>query len=739
MSSKNSWKFLFTTALFFSLSACLSGTKTTVPALTQLSTSIVTSVPTYFPTSVVTPVPIPSVFYPIDNIHEVAVRPGGNELYVTSIHTSSLLIVDIDSPGYPILGEIVLPGGEVANFPDIIFSNDGAYAYMARRHNPDYITSWGLKDDNYIVVINCSKRKIDKIIPMQSYMLGSSVVPGQDNKWLYFTGFQPGGNKGIGKLDLSSQKVVSFLPLGDYPPYIIFSSDGRYIYAAQSEHPSGSGENLFMVIDAESLKIVSSIEVGNGPRYVAVTPDGHKAYISNQWSNDVTVVNLETMEIITTIMVGPEPKGIAITPDGSKAYVALPGQSSVLTGGPASMGGNSVAVIDIRRDILLGTVKVDFDPETVSIDPDGTKVYVGDGGANGPEDPAEVLVIDTTNDKLANRIILREGSKYAPTGIDVTPDNSKLFITSMPRESLIAIDISTGNIISELKIEPRAVKVSADSSKVYVFSPVSERREARLLVVDSNSMNIVRTINLGKTGCLCVGPIAVYKIILNQTETIAYINYETPQKGLSSYTDPDDTGLVAVDLVNERVIARIFYSERPDTNVKGMALTPDETTLLVSDPFSQSVVVIDTSTNKMMDRIFVGSNPSAIKLSGDGKRAYVLQQLGNTQMTVIDMETHKVLTNMDKYMYGVHARLDFEISTDERYAYISNFDTNILSFYDLRERRVVKIIPTGLDPVQMASTPDMHYLYVNAVTSDEIYVVDTTSNTLIKIIKLGDP
>jgi YVTN family beta-propeller protein len=311
----------------------------------------------------------------------------------------------------------------------------------------------------------------------------------------------------------------------------------------------------------------------------------------------------------------------------------------------------------------------------------------------------------------------------------------------MPRESLIAIDISTGNIIRELKIEPRAVKVSNDGSKVYVFSPASERSEAKLLIIDSNSLDIIRTINLGKTGSLSVGPIAAYKIILNRAESIAYINYETEGKDYQppKWTDPDDTGLVAIDLVSERVIARIFYSDRPDINAKGMALTPDETTLLVSDPFSQSVVVIDTSTNKVIDRIAVGYNPSAIKLSGDGKRAYVLQQLGNTQMTVIEVDTHKVLKNMDKYYYGVHARCDFEISADERYAYISNFDTNILSFYDLRESRVVKIIDTGLDPVQMAATPDMHYLYVNAVTSDEIYVIDTTSNSLIKIIKLGDP
>jgi len=741
-------KFLIISALLVSLSGCFPSQKTgssTPPNLSPIPTSTHPGT-IQSPAPTVLALPAHPIFYHIDNIHEVVVRPGGNELYATSMHTSSVLIVDINSPGYPVLGEIVLPGGEIVGYPAVTFSKDGAFAYMARRHNPDFIASWGLKDDNYIVVVDCVNRKIDHIIPMKPYMLDSWVVPSRDAKTLYFVGFIPGDKHGIGQLDLSSQKVVNFSSFGDYitSPYIKLSEDGKNIYAVQGDIPNGTQKNQFIVIDAQTFKITSSIEVGKGPWFIAVTPDGHKAYVSNQWSNDVSVINLETMEIITTILVGPEPKGIAITPDGSKAYVALPEGIAVSVGGRTPLGGNSVAVLDIKNDQYLGAVKVHFNPEAVSMDPDGTRVYVSDGSANGPQRggaPAEVQVIRTTDDKLLNPIILREGSQYGPAGIDVTPDNQKLFITNMPRESLIAIDIASGKIINELKEGPRAVKVSADGSKVYVFCPVSRAGEGRLLIVDPNTMEIMRTINLGKTGSLSVGPIAAYKIVLNKAESIAYINYETEMgfdHQLPNWIDPNDTGLIAVDLVKESVIARIFYSKRPETNAKGMALTPDETTLLVSDPFTQSVVLIDTSTNTETGRISVGANPSAIRLSGDGKRAYILQQLGNTQMTVIDVARREVIKNMDKYMYGLGARIDFEITADERYAYISNFDTNILMVYDMRDMKVIKIIDTGLDPVQMASTPDMHFIYVNAVTSDEIFVVDTTSNNLMKTIKLGD-
>lgn len=683
--------------------------------------------------------PTASTYYAMDNVHEVAVHPGRKELYVTSIHSPLILVVNIDSADYPVLSEIKLPGGDLDFTPYIIFSHNGAHAYMTRHHYNEYIASWGLQNASYIVVINCAKRKIDRIIS-PPYELWASLVPSPDGRWLYFaTQPRPGRPAGIGKLDLSNLEVVGFLPLSSNSnPFITLSSNGKYIYAAQGEHPSGFGDNLFKVVDAESLKVISSVEVGDGPRYVAVTPDGSKAYVSNQWSNSVSVINLDTMKVAENIPVGPEPRKIAVTPDGSKAYVALPGVAQMLAGGPGYLAGNSVAVIDTKQNILLGSVDVHPDPESVAMDPDGTRVYVGDGGCNGPVDPAEVHVIETTKDTYFRSIILRQAAQYAPAGIDVTPDNSKIFVTiftGFPKGSLIVIDVATGNVVDKLNINPRAVKVSADGSKVYAFSPASDSSEAKLFIIDSNSLKILKSINLGKTGCLDVGPIPSYRIIINSAETVAYINYETLQKNVKGpeWVDPDDTGLVAVDFAKENV-DKIFYSKNPDVNHKGMALTPDETRLFVSDPSSQTVVAINTSTNEIVARIPVGNSPSEIKISKDGKRAYVLQQFG-TLITIIDVNTYELLKRID-FPSGIHAQMDFEFSLDERYVYTAGFDSNFVLVYDLQQGRVIKAIDTGLDPLVMARTPNSHYIYVSEVTDDEISVVDTTTNNIVKTIKL---
>ena len=506
----------------------------------------------------------------------------------------------------------------------------------------------------------------------------------------------------------------------------------------------GFGDDLFRVIDAEKLKVISSVEVGESPQYVAVTPDDSKAYVSNQWSNTVSVINLETIEVMTTITVGPEPREIAITPDGSKAYVALPGVAPILAGGPAYFASNRVAVIDTKQDILLSTVKVHLDPESVAMDPDGTKVYVGDGGANGPLDYAEVHIIDTANDSYLRPIYLRKPAQYAPAGIDVTPDNSKLFVTTSnftgfplkkPTGSLLVIDVATGNVTDKLDINPQAVKVSTDGSKVYVFVPASDEGEAKLSIIDSNSLRTMKSINLGKIGAIG-GGILAYRIVLNSAETVAYISYETIQKNVEvpEWIDPDDTGLVVVDVVKEKA-DKIFYSKNPDQIYKGIALMPDESKLFVSDPVTQTVVVINTSTYKEIVRIPVGRSPSEIKISKDGKRVYVLQQFGPL-MTIIDANTYKVLKKID-FPCCIGGQMDFEFSLDERYVYVAGFDSNFVLVYDLQEDKVMKVIDTGLDPLDMTITPDGRYIYVSEVTGDEISVVDTVTNTLIKSIGLG--
>jgi YVTN family beta-propeller protein len=144
--------------------------------------------------------------------------------------------------------------------------------------------------------------------------------------------------------------------------------------------------------------------------------------------------------------------------------------------------------------------------------------------------------------------------------------------------------------------------------------------------------------------------------------------------------------------------------------------------------------MIDTSTNKVSANVPVANMPSEIKASKDGTMAYVLQESGTTLMTIIDIRAKTVVQRVN---FSVSCARDFELSQDERYIYVANFDPNFLVVYDLKAGKAAKIIDVGLDPYDTAISPDKKLVYVTNFTTDDISVVDTSTNSVMRTIKLG--
>lgn len=89
--------------------------------------------------------------------------------------------------------------------------------------------------------------------------------------------------------------------------------------------------------------MVDTITVGTGPSYIAITPDGNYAYVTNVFTNNVSVINTNTNTVINTIPVGNCPFDIAITPDGSFAYVT-------------NSCTNDISIIDINTNTVVNTI-----------------------------------------------------------------------------------------------------------------------------------------------------------------------------------------------------------------------------------------------------------------------------------------------------------------------------------------------------------------------------------------------
>ena len=147
-------------------------------------------------------------------------------------------------------------------------------------------------------------------------------------------------------------------------PGIAMSAPFAYISNAWSDNVS--------VIDTATNSVVATVAVGSGPTGVAVNPADTRVYVTNRTSNTVSVIETATNTVLDTVAVGNGPIGVAVHPAGTRVYVA-------------NLNDANVSIIDTSTNLLIAAIAVgngpgtfgDFiGPEAEEPEPEGD----GDGG-----------------------------------------------------------------------------------------------------------------------------------------------------------------------------------------------------------------------------------------------------------------------------------------------------------------------------------------------------------------------
>jgi len=133
-----------------------------------------------------------------------------------------------------------------------------------------------------------------------------------------------------------------------------------------------------------------------------------------------------------------------------------------------------------------------------------------------------------------------------------------------------------------------------------------------------------------------------------------------------------------IDLLEVRVLERIRLAGR--NSPLDLSLTPDGRTLLVANPGSNTVSLVDALSMFEKEKILVGASPQSVLLDRSGKRGYAFNALSNT-----------------------------------------------ISVLDIPRATVVATIPTESGPFRGDLSPDGSRLYVLQEGSPYIGIVDTFS------------
>ncbi len=170
--------------------------------------------------------------------------------------------------------------------------------------------------------------------------------------------------------DLKTSTLIKRIP-STLPPTGICYNGNDKIYVSCSY---ALGE--IMEVDIDQLKVVRTWAAGHGAISPVISPDGTQLFVANQHTNDITVFDLSTTKELSRIKVQRQPMTMDITPDGRWLYVAN----------------------------FLPATRADID--TVA---------------------ADVSIIDTKTKKIQKHIKLTNGSN-ALRGLKVTPDGKYVLI-----------------------------------------------------------------------------------------------------------------------------------------------------------------------------------------------------------------------------------------------------------------------------------------------------------------------
>jgi YVTN family beta-propeller protein len=145
-----------------------------------------------------------------------------------------------------------------------------------------------------------------------------------------------------------------------------------------------------------------------------------------------------------------------------------------------------VSVIATATNGVVATIGVGGAPSGVAVTPDSSKVYVTNGNC------CAVSVIDTAS----NAVVATIEVGLQPEGVAVTPDGSRAYVTDYSTNTVSVIDTATDTVVGspiEVGVRPEGVAVTPDGSKAYVANQGS----GFVSVIATASNAVVATIRVG--------------------------------------------------------------------------------------------------------------------------------------------------------------------------------------------------------------------------------------------------
>ncbi|MCA1493947.1 YVTN family beta-propeller repeat protein [Ensifer sp. NBAIM29] len=300
-----------------------------------------------------------------------------------------------------------------------------------------------------------------------------------------------------------------------------------------------------------------------------------------------------------------------------------------------------------------------------------------------------------------------------------------------------------------------AASMSVPASAYMVY--VSNERDNTVSVVDSTTMEVVRTIDVGqrprgitishdgKLIYLCASDDDTIQIIDTASYQIVGTLPSGPDPelfvlspdGKTLYVANEDDNLVTViDLETRSVRTEIPVGVEPE----GMGISPDGKTLVNTSETTNMAHFIDTGTNEITYNVLVDTRPRFAEFKSDNSEVWVSAEIGGT-VSVIDTASHEIKHKITFEIPGLRAEsiqpVGVRITADGTKAYVALGPANRVAVVNAKTYEVEKYVLVGQRVWQLAFTPDQKMVISTNGVSNDITFIDVATDEAMQSVTVG--
>jgi PQQ-dependent catabolism-associated beta-propeller protein len=160
--------------------------------------------------------------------------------------------------------------------------------------------------------------------------------------------------------------------------------------------------------------------------------------------------------------------------------------------------------------------------------------------------------------------------------------------------------------------------------------------------------------------------------------------------------------------------------------------------VFVTNERDGTISVIDSRSDTLAGTIKVGDRPRGIQSHGGRIYVAVSDQLRRKvndvdRIAVLDAATHQPVKT---YKAGVDPE-QLAVSPDGSHLFVANEDAGLASIIDTRTGRAIAELEVGLEPEGVAVSPDGRWLYVTGESSSTVTIIDTAARKVIAHLLVG--